>query len=179
MLIEVVKVEPIQQLMGKNNKPYQSVEVVYKDASGKIGGKKLMSFQAPEVFQKLSRAMSGEKFNVRSEKVGQYWNWTGFEDAAAQQATTSESSWGSVSRPPGKVVGSNYATKEERDQKDQRISRLAVLNTAVALAAANGDKKATPDTVIEVAEKFEKWVTREAAVGDPKDLSNIDDDIPY
>ena len=43
--------------------------------------------------------------------------------------------------------------------RDQRIMRLAVLNTATAILSSGG-READPDEVVALAERLESWVTR-------------------
>jgi hypothetical protein len=173
MIVEIVKVDGPKSEAGKGGKAYQIIEVAYKDEAGRIQGKKLVSFQNPTVFDAFSKAQSGERFDVTSEKVGNFWNWTGVGPAGAAASVPT----GSKPTSGGKVIGNNYETAEERKEKQRVITKLAVLNTAVAFLTATGDKKASKETVVESAEFFEKWVIdKPSAI---KALASIEEDIPY
>jgi hypothetical protein len=172
MQIEIVKVEKPQQGATKNGKAYQTVEVAYK-AGGKIFGKKLVDFNAPEVFKTLVSAESGAKFDITTEKNGEYVNWVGIAGSSGDAPEATEKR--SYPQAGGKVTGSNYETSAERAEKQKVITRLAVLNTAVALAQLNG-KKASRDSVVEDAEFFEKWAKGQK--NPVKELIDMQDDLP-
>ena len=53
---------------------YEVAEVAYKDETGKVNGKKIMSFTNKEVFKVLKDSKSGDLFTVSSEKDEKgYW----------------------------------------------------------------------------------------------------------
>ena len=54
---------------------------------------------------------------------------------------------------------SNPGATASHPDKDMRITRLAVLNTATALLSSGG-RRADGDAVIALAARFEGWVTR-------------------
>jgi hypothetical protein len=152
MYLEIVKVEPVQSI-AKGNNVYQTVDVAYKNQDGKIQGKKLVSFQNKDVFDAITKAQSGDKFNITVEQNGKFWNWVAI--APATSAPTSV-----YGKPAtGKVVGSNYETAAERARRQLIISRQAVLNTAIAFFEMT-KQKVNLDDVLHTAAALEAWVRR-------------------
>jgi hypothetical protein len=172
MRIEIVNIIPPRQEQ-KGNGTYQVLEVAYKNDAGKVQGKKLVSFNFPEVFDALSKANRGDIYDIEVVKDGKYWNWKG----AAKSDGTTAAPAGEVSRPVGRVTGSNYETADERKHKQKLITRQASINAAIAFAEAVGDKKATPATITETAAFFENWVTRPDTPMEA--VQKLQDDIPY
>lgn len=160
MNIEIVQVGQVTKEQ-KGNSSYETLEVAYKTDNGRVQGKKLVSFQYPDVFKALSGAKQGDKFDIESVKEGQYWNWKSVASGAGVGVG------GSVNQRPvqantgsgGRVTGSNYETPVEREWNRTRIIRQSSLNAAISLVEANKNK-ASPDEVMLIAEKFETWVNR-------------------
>ncbi len=147
---------------------------MYKGPDGKPDAKKIVSFDkdSKAAYGVLTAAQPGDLFDVKSEKVGNYWKWT---DATA----TGKNMGGSVgggSATAGKNVGggrteaatgtanksfaaprSNYETPEERAKRQVYIVRQSSISSAVELLK---DPKKTPaaDEVIAIAKEFEAYV---------------------
>ena len=88
MLINIIDVGQPNTHAAKNGRSYQSLEVTYKDDSGKVSSKKLMSFSNPSVFNTAKNWQKGDVVNVVTQKDDQgYWQWTGIggNDVAQQQ----------------------------------------------------------------------------------------------
>lgn len=130
-------------------KKYQVAEVAYKDQEGKVQGKKIMSFTNKDVYNMAANAKQGEVYNVVSVKDDNgYWQWSKMEklDGTVSASKTTAS------------PKSTYETPEERAQKQVYIVRQSSLTNAIALATATGDKKVTPESIIQVAKQFEAYV---------------------
>jgi len=133
--------------------PYEKAEVAYKDNEGQIKGKKVMSFVNPDVFEKLKNAQANEVYTISSAKDNNgYWQWTSFDKAEAGQVASAQS----YSAP--KTNSGNWPTAEERAQTQVYIIRQNALTNATSLAAVHGDKKVTPEAVIQIAKQFEAFV---------------------
>jgi len=188
VFVEVIQVQGPTNASGKGGKAYQVLEVAYKDQAGRVQGKKLLSFQNPDVFKLFSTAQQGDKFDVNSEKVGDFWNWTRADvafDVPASPAASSSSPARQTPGTAGKVTGSNYETPSERAVNRERIGRQAALNTATAILTAT--KKAfSVDDVLGVAGTLEQWVHRDSSAKEgqmslPKAMraiSELENDIP-
>jgi hypothetical protein len=148
MQIEIISVEV------ENKGKYRVARVNFKDSSGKVDGKNIMSFTFKEVFKTLSESKQGDVFNVKSVKNDKgYWDWTEVEAAGKNSGAKTTSS--AVS---GAVRG-NYETPEERARRQVYIVRQSSLSAAIDLAKANGaEAPITEADVIESAKIFEAYV---------------------
>lgn len=155
-------------------KKYQQAEVSYKNLqSGKIEGKKLVSFKYPEVFDAISEA-EGKTLDVKSEKVDGFWTWTSIGTGNTTPATTQQSSKANTSPK------STYETPEERAQKQVYIVRQSSITNAIAYLSA-GKKAFTENDILDVAKKFEAFVFDIGLPDGKKSSSSFDDledDIP-
>lgn len=157
----------------KSGTPYQALEVIYKDDTGKAQTKNLMSFTNPVVFNTLKSTKAGDIVQVISEKIGDYWQWTGMGTDSPKLvgvvATTGTTT---------KVMGSNYETAEERAVKQRYIVRQSSLSTAVAALSVGSKSSHSSKEIIDLAKEFEEYVFSKEQVN-LHDLSDIVDDIPF
>ena len=179
MLVKVVSVSR-EDVPNKNGKgTYGKLTVAYRDEKGKLSEKTILSFTNPAVFKEFERAEAGKEINVKSEKVGDYWNWTAIlaEGDVSQTPTTPTSSNNTATR----VTGSNYETKEERALKQRYIVKQSSLSAAVSILTVGAKAPPEVDAVIALADKFVEYVFND----DTKQLTlntgieDITDDIPY
>lgn len=192
MRIEIVDIVR-SDVPNKNGKgTYGVLNVAYR-SDGKVQEKKIMSFANPSVFKHIEGLKKGDTVNVKSEKQGDYWQWTAIE---ADNGITSSSN--QVSSEPAKtgnaggatrVTGSTYATAEERAIVQRYIIRQSSLAQAVATLAISMKAPKESD-VITLANKYVAWVTQPDApvsIGEnsesfPKEFDNdmpdFDSDVP-
>jgi hypothetical protein len=183
LFVEVIQVSPPKSEVNKRGNAYQVLELAFKDQAGKVSGKKLLSFQNQDVFNTFTKAKQGDKFNVTSEKVGDFWNWTAVEPAGelsgGEGAGTSTPQTKPHAPVGSRVTGSrDFETASERAARQRSISRQAVLNTAVAFVSAIGDKKATQDDILRLAGNFEDWVNRTNEAKVAPSRVTIEEEIP-
>lgn len=173
---------------------YNQIEVAYKDAQGKVNGKKLVDFGASAtVYKTFANCKGGELITVTSVKNDgdQFWNWTeaSFVGAGQSEGGTGESAGSPVrgsgekseGQSPrstaGRVTGSNYETPAERAKRQIYIVRQSSITAALDLikhnAVVSGGTPIDREAVIEVARSFEAYVFEETA---PK--AEGDADIP-
>jgi hypothetical protein len=169
MIITIINVGKPEQVSGKK---YSTVEVAFKDSSGKVGGKKLMSFTYPEVFKAIQNFTSGDTVDVTTVKEGDYWQWTNVakvSDGSIGAPTATES----PTKGFAKASENRYETPEERATRQRLIVRQSSLTTAISILEAS---KAKPDVVSikALAEDLCNWVYEKGEVG----LENMADDIP-
>ena len=179
MLVKVVSVSR-EDVPNKNGKgTYGKLTVAYRDDKGKLSEKTILSFTNPAVFKEFERAEAGKEINVKSEKVGDYWNWTAIltgEEVSQSSAPTSNTTASAT-----RVTGSNYETKEERALKQRYIVKQSSLSAAVAILTVGAKTPPEVDAVIALADKFVEYVFSD----DTKQLTlntgieDITDDIPY
>ena len=178
MLVKVVSVSR-EDVPNKNGKgTYGKLTVAYRDEKGKLSEKTILSFTNPAVFKEFERAEAGTEINVKSEKVGDYWNWTAI-------LTGEEAPQGSGTVPTSpsatRVTGSNYETKEERALKQRYIVKQSSLSAAVSILTVGAKTPPEVDAVIALADKFVDYVFND----DTKQLTlntgieDITDDVPY
>ena len=159
-----------------NKGKYKEFDLAYKK-DGKIEGKKFLSFKYPEVYNALLNSKEGDEFDVSTEKVDNFWQWTklsasqGGVEAPVQQAVPAARS--SV----GRVVGSTYETPEERAKKQKYIVRQSSLTTALDFLKHNNPKTPiTTDVWYALADELEARVFTGGAVAS---ISEMKDDVPY
>lgn len=173
MLITVVSIEGPTQVPGKK---YQVLEIAFKDESGSVKGKKLMSFTYPTVFNTMKSMKQGDRVDITNVKEGDYWQWT---DAKKVEGSAVEPSSAS-NRTQAFAQGANdrYETKEERNKRQQMICKQSSL--AQAVATLKTDKVVPPkENVLALAQEYYDWVVSESPVDPVQALVDMDDDIPY
>lgn len=179
MLVKVVSVSR-EDVPNKNGKgTYGKLTVAYRDEKGKLSEKTILSFTNPAVFKAFERAEAGAEINVKSEKVGDYWNWTAIlaDGEVSQSSAPTSNTTASATR----VTGSNYETKEERALKQRYIVKQSSLSAAVSILTVGAKTPPEVDAVIALADKFVEYVFND----DTKQLTlntgieDITDDVPY
>jgi hypothetical protein len=174
MQITIIDVGTPNTHAAKNGSNYQSIEVTYKGADGRVANKKLMSFANPEVFKLSSSWNKGDEINIVSEKDGAgYWQWlsVGEPGQAAPVATA-----GKPATTGARVTGSNYETTEERAARQVLIVRQSSLSSAINILSV-GAKSLDPAYVIDLAVELADWVYQKK-VEMPGGFDNMEDDIP-
>lgn len=132
---------------------------MYKGPDGKPDAKKIVSFDkdSKTAYTILTAAQPGDFFDVKSEKVGQFWKWTDAATAGKNVgAGSAVASTGTASKSFA-APRSNYETPEERAKRQVYIVRQSSISSAVELLK---DPKKTPaaDEVIAIAKEFEAYV---------------------
>lgn len=178
--IEIVDISPVETVT-TGKKPYGKIEVAFKE-DGKIGGKKLLSFQNEEIFKKVQQYKRGDVLTIETEKdKNDYWQWTSIE-----AGTTSAAAGGTGGNPSkdsprtsgaqtGRVTGSNYATAEERAQTQLRITRQSSLTAALKVMELNKVKEVKLEEVLDIAKFFTAYVYEKEP---NQSIVDMDNDIP-
>lgn len=140
----------------ENKGKFSMAQVAYKGPDGKVEGKKLPSFNNPEVFKTLTAAQQGDLFQVVSEKDNNgYWQWT---SAVAGGKNVGNSETGVVAvKSQTTQARSNFETPEERAARQVYIVRQSSISNAVDLLK-DPKKVASVDEVLAVAKEFEEFV---------------------
>ena len=174
--IEIINVQSTTKPTAKGS--YIMLDVAFKRLdTGKIEGKKIMSFTNKEVFAALSKATNGQQFTITTEKNAEtnFWDWTAVSvsGGAEAQAPAKGASAAGFSSPK-----SNYETPEERAARQILIVRQSSLSNAIELLK-NEKKPPTLEEVMRTADLFSNWVfQKDIKLDQPVDLSMMDDDIP-
>jgi hypothetical protein len=177
MQIAVIDVGTPNTHAAKNGRSYQSLEVTYKGADGRVANKKLMSFSNPDVFKAAGSWTKGDEVNIISEKdANGYWQWTGIGDAGEAVPSTPKASGGTTQG--ARVTGSNYETPDERAARQKLIVRQSSLSNAVSILSV-GAKTLVKADVLTLASELADWVyDKEAKTYNPDDPMDFEDDIP-
>ena len=172
--VEIINVQ--SSTKPAKNGTYTQLDVAYKRLdTGKIEGKKIMSFTNKDVFSTLSKATTGNVFDVTTEKVGEYWQWIEVNAASGGSAASDAPQAKSFSSPTTK---STYETPEERAKRQILIVRQSSLAQAVEILSVNpGKDKLQLGDVLQMADKLVDWVLNETK---PVSMSieDMEDDIP-
>jgi len=155
--IEVISVSHPEFVPNGKGGGYNFIEIAHKQ-QGNIKGKKLFDFANPDIYKRAQKFGVGEVVNLEIIKNDKgFWNWTKIYDEgdiheqdSHEQETTTKAPTNTNS---GRVTTvSNYDKSNETRQ--QMIIRQSSIASAVALAAANGGKKNTPEDIVNIAKVF-------------------------
>lgn len=164
----VVSVEMNVEIPKNGGGVYPGSRLTYRSQDGKISEQAFHQnvFKFNKSLEGVLKSLKpGDNIVIEKEKnEGGYWEVKGIS-VGGNDST-------SVTTPAVKS-GGNWETPEERAKKQLYIVRQSSLGHAVALSAANGGKKTTPEEIIEIAEKFVKYVMN----GDDS-IFSMTDDIP-
>ena len=148
-----IQVIDVQEDKGttRNGKPYNLLNVTYKNQEGKVDSKKVMEWDR-DVFPRLQGAQKGEVFSISREKNEKgYWDW---KEASRQD--------GAMEIKPANTQPATrpqYESAEERAQRQVWIVRQSCLAQAVAYTQGN---KFSVDEVLDVAIQFEEHIFRDS-----------------
>ena len=171
MQITVIDVGQMSSHATKNGRSYQSMEVTYKNDSGQVQSKKLMSFSNPDVFKQAKEWKKGDVVDVNTQKDDNgYWQWVSIGADQIAQATSNTGNTKATTR----VTGSNYETKEERAQRQVMIVRQSSISSAITALTAEG-KRPSVSEILGMAKEFENFVMdNNSAIS----VADMEDDIP-
>lgn len=181
----------------KSGKPYQALEVAYKNLSfnGKVESKQLFDF-GPQAasFKELAAASTGTVYEIEVVKnAAGYNDWTKVTRSEGGSATSAGASQAQgVNRAAssvtpatsgGTVAKGTWETPEERAKKQIYIVRQSSISSAIELLSVATKTQPKIEEVIEAAKAFEDFVfgTDAAKVakqdtGMPEDMN---EDVPY
>jgi len=182
MFISILSVDVTTRQGPKSS--YQQAEVAYRDGEGKVGSKKVMSFDKSGVFEVIANAKQGETYDIGLTKGEKYWEWTSAKKAVSHAAGSGNS--GQVSRPSSTAATNSrgFETPEERAKKQIYIVRQSSLSAAVATLTVGRKSEVKPEEVIELAKQYEAFVfdtgrAQEVAKQDVGTIESIEEDLPF
>jgi len=176
MLIEIINVQSSTKATAKGG-TYTQLDVAFKNKTfgDKVEGRKVMSFTDKDVFATLSKATTGQQYEVDVVKEGQYNQWKKVTPMEQTSAASSGYATPNKSTPSPK---STYETPEERALRQRMIVRQSSLSNAIDTLSVNpGKDKLQIADVLQVATDYFDWVMQ---TDDPvdMDIGNMSDDIP-
>jgi len=167
MQIQVLSTSVVT-LMSKANKPYQQLEIAFKNLTfGKVESKKLMPFGAQEgAFKALSGAKQGDVFEVTVVKNTAGFNdWTSCVQAAPGTEVAAQNNGvlagaGSINIPQSKSVQvkSTYETPAEREAKQRFIIRQSSISAAINSLSVGAKSALATSAVLNQAQEYFDWV---------------------
>jgi hypothetical protein len=159
-------------------KKYQQAEVVFKDDTGRVNTKKIMSFANPAVFAAMKDATSGQVYTITQVKNDRgYWDWTAASvggNSAPAQAASSPAPRQASPAPSGR----DFETKEERALRQRLIVRQSSLSNAISMLTPGSKQALAVGDVIQLAEELNAWVFKEPDLFFETE-NDLDKDIPY
>jgi|TARA_R110002153_G_scaffold87801_4_gene216769 hypothetical protein len=171
-LIDVGQPQSVKTQRGS----YQSLEVSYRNESGQVQGKKLMSFANPAVFKTIQEYVKDDRLDIETFKDDNgYWQWKNI--AKEGEAPPKSDSSASTSKATTRVTGSNYETSDERAKRQVYIVRQSSIANAVNLLTA-GSKSVKVDEVLSVAKQMEAYVFGTPSTESAPSIDDLSDDIP-
>ena len=139
-------------------KPYQTIEVAYKDSFGKVASKKLLPFGAQKgSFDALQAAVAGQSYNLTVVKNDKGYNdWTNAVLGTSPMPAASVGT-GSNAQSTNVQVKSTYETPTERALKQTYIVRQSSISSAIDTLSV-GAKSVSPDDVLKLASRYYDYV---------------------
>ena len=157
MQISVINVA--NQTVPTSKGSYQALEVTFKDNTGKVASKKIMSFvkESKKAFDVLATANNGDVFDIQMQKDAQdkYWVWT---DARKGSAQATQGQAASAAPATNTVSKGNWETPEERAKKQVYIIRQSSLSTATNVLLVGAKAPPKVDEIFALAKRFEDYV---------------------
>lgn len=149
MQIKVTSVEV--EKINKGKTKYEIANVSYQQ-NGEARSFKVFSFKNPKVFADIQEVEDGEVIDVASVKGDDgYFQWTKITRGVTEDKTPQPAAG-------GKVLGSNYETKEERAVKQVYIVKQSSLAQAIQFFNAKDYHDFSLDDVLDTAQQFTDWV---------------------
>ncbi len=169
----VVSVEVETQVAKKNGGTYPGAELVYRGNDGKVNTQAWHenAFKyAAEIKTTLQSLKTGDMFEMVKEKDGDFWKVLSIVKTDGSTSTQTPSNTKQWTKPSD---DGKWADKAEREANGVRIVRQNALGHAVNLLTLQGEKKATPQQVIDIASQFENWVFGKTVTN-----NTDEDDVP-
>jgi len=156
----VVSVEIDVNVAKKDGGNYPGSRLTYRDSTGKICEQAFhnnaFKFNAP-LKTSLVSLVVGDNIEIEKEKKGDFWNVLNIRkvegNTAAATTGTTVSAVRATSSPK-----STYETPDERAKKQVYIVRQSSLSAALNFSELTGNKKATKEDIVNLAEFFEAFV---------------------
>jgi hypothetical protein len=145
MQIKITKYADIQS-KGKYN-----MATVFYSVDGEEKDKQIVSFKNKDVYDLLTTSGPGTVIDVKAEKDGKFWAWTG-ATVAGQSGEPSTTKTAAKSGSTG-----TWETPDERAKKQVYIIRQSSISNAIEFSKQEGGNKSL-DEVLTVAKAFEMHV---------------------
>lgn len=177
MIISILSVDVSTKQSAKGTS-YQQAEVAYRDGEGKVGSKKIMSFDKSGVFEIVANAKQGETYDIGLTKGEKYWEWTSAKRAVAASQPAAAGRAGQTSSTSNTR---GFETPEERAKKQVYIVRQSSLTNAIATLTVGRKSEVKPEEVIDLAKQYADFVLgiEDVAKQDVGTIESIEEDLPF
>jgi hypothetical protein len=138
-------------------KKYHVLDVIYKNDAGEVKKKHLVSFSNPTVFKAIQGFSNGDVLEVEAVKEGDFIQWKSVSKVDGNKAINGPGPTLEANKPAGKVLGSTYATAEERAKTQVYIVRQSSISNAINVLSV-GAKFVDKGAVLALAKEFENFV---------------------
>jgi hypothetical protein len=152
--IQDVRIETVTK--GRNS--YQVATVVHTTPRGETKEKKVMSFSNPAVYAAVSKATSGQVYDVGYTPGDQYYNWATISLMEASGEPQKAAAGGSTAATGGKVSASTYETAEERKIKQMYIIKQSSIANAIDFHKAQNGVEFGILNVLDTAQQFVDYI---------------------
>lgn len=147
--------EILNETVNKGRTPYFVANVSYQQ-NGQARTQKILSFANPDTYKALQEYGPGDEAEVTVTKNAQGYNqWAKIEKVSKDDAPKQAAS---ASATGGKVLGSQYETREERITRQLHIVRQSSLANAVAILTPGAKAPLDVATVVKVAQELVDFV---------------------
>lgn len=140
---------------------FSKSQVKYINEDGQERTQTLVSFKNPAVFNTIKDAVQGSSFDVTIAKNGEFTEWSSITAASGSGATPQAgAAVGGAAVPSnvGKVLGSQYETREERIARQRLIVRQSSLSNAIEMLTTGAKSPPELQAVLEMAEQLVDFV---------------------
>lgn len=160
----------------KAGKPYQLIELAYKNNSfqGKVESVKINQYSP--LYSVVAGMKAGDSFEVTKEKDDNgFWQWTKATQAAPGSVT--ETVPAGASKGNVTQVKSTYETSEERAKKQIYIIRQSSLSSAVSCLTVGAKSPPTFEAVASLADQMFAYVMQSPEAEAKQDVFNLPNDF--
>ena len=151
MLFKLGQVVVENVIKGKNRWSVATVNYTY---NGEARTQKMMSFANPEVFKQVQELPEGTEIDVTVTKNDQGYNqWAKLvvmDKNAPAQAPAAPTG--------GKVLGSQYETRDERNARQLMIVKQSSLSNALKYYELSKPEFVSMEDILDTAQRFTEWV---------------------
>jgi hypothetical protein len=147
--MQIILGEVVVEKVTKGKNFYQVATVNYT-SNGESRVQKIMSFSNPDTFKNIQTFSAGDALDVTVTKNDAGYNqWAKIAKVDAAAATPATG---------GKVLGSQYETREERQERQLHIVRQSCLGYAVGTLTPGATAALNPEVVKALAEEYVDYV---------------------
>ena len=124
--------------------------------NGQARTQKILSFANPDTYKALQEFNAGDQAEVTVTKNAAGYNQWAKIEKVSNESTDKQA--GAVSPTGGRVLGSQYETREERQTRQLHIVRQSSISNAIAMLTPGAKAPLDVSTVVKVAQDLVDFV---------------------